>query len=453
MTGEKPLSFLLLGPLEVRVDGRPAVPGGLRQRALLALLLLRPNEVVARDRLIDQLWGGRPPERAANALAALVARLRRVLPAGVLATKSGGYTAQVEFDDIDLFRFERFRQEGNAALAGDPALAATLFRSALALWRGPPLDEFRYEPFAESAILRLEELRLSALEGRIEADAALGRSAELVSELQSLALEHPLRERFRAQLMEALYASGRQAEALEVYRQTQRLLSHELGLDPSPALQKLHQAILRQDETMRLAGQAVIEPPAPPRRVSRTKSERKIVTVVCLDLVGFMARAEKLDPEELEAFLAQFRTAVLEQFGRHGGRAEQFAGDAVMAVFGAPAAHKDDPERAVRAALAIRDWAADQDELAVRGGVMTGEALVRLDARPERGEDMVTGLVKGTAVRLQRAARHRSVLVGEPTFRATDQVVVYRPHEPLPPAGEGQPIEVWEAVDARARRA
>jgi DNA-binding SARP family transcriptional activator len=418
----------------------------MRQRALLALLLLRPNEVVPRDRLVDELWSGHPPERAANALAALVARLRRVLPDGVVATKANGYVADVDLDDVDLFRFERLRQEGEVSMSNDPERASRLFRSALALWRGSALEDFRYEPFAESAILRLEELRLSALESRIEADAALGRQGELVGELQSLVLEHPLRERFRAQLMQALYGSGRQAEALEVYRQTQRLLRDELGLDPSPVLQDLHQAILRHGETP----SALIAPSVAWRRASRADSERKVVTVVHLDLVRFIARAERLDVHALEAFLAPFRAGIREQIERFGGCAYQYAGDSVLAVFGAQVAHENDPERAVRAALAIRGWAADQEDLAVRAGVMTGEALVRLAARPERGEEMVVSLVSGTAARLQQAAESGSVLVGEPTFRATDAVVVYRAHAPLPPVGEGQPIDAWEAVDLRA---
>ncbi|HEX4929685.1 MAG TPA: BTAD domain-containing putative transcriptional regulator, partial [Gaiellaceae bacterium] len=161
MTSQPPPTFLLLGPLEVHIEGRPVALGGLRQRALLALLLLRPNEVVSRDRLIEELWGERAPERAANALAALVGRLRRLLPAGTVVTRAGGYEAQVEQDAIDLYRFERLRQEGDAALAADdPAAAAEQLRSGLSLWRGPPLDDFRYESFAGSAILRLEELRL-----------------------------------------------------------------------------------------------------------------------------------------------------------------------------------------------------------------------------------------------------------------------------------------------------
>ena len=165
MTGEGTLEFRLLGPIEARLENRTLPLGGVRQRGLLALLLLRANEVVSRDRLIDELWRDHAPETAANALAALVSRLRRVLPADVLLTRSGGYEASVELDAIDLFRFQRLAEEGGRALAaGDAAEAADRLRSGLALWRGPPLADFTYELFAEPVIRRLAEIRLAAVE-------------------------------------------------------------------------------------------------------------------------------------------------------------------------------------------------------------------------------------------------------------------------------------------------
>jgi DNA-binding SARP family transcriptional activator len=248
MTADPRPEFRLLGPLEARVEGRPIALGGLRQRTLLVLLLLRANESVSRDRLIDDLWGSEPPATAANALAALVARLRRLLPADLLRTTQGGYELSIEPEALDLHQFERLVEEGSSALAGaEPNRAAELLRSALALWRGPPLADFTYEAFAQPAITRLEELRLAALESRIEADLTLGRHIDLVPELQSLLLEHPLRERLRGQLMLALYGSGRQAEALETYRDGRRIFVEELGIEPGPALQELEAAILRQD--------------------------------------------------------------------------------------------------------------------------------------------------------------------------------------------------------------
>ena len=265
MTAAPPPEFRLLGPLEVLVEGRPLSLGGTRQRTLLVLLLLRANEAVSRDRLIDDLWGSEPPATVANALAALVARLRRLLPPGLLHTAAGGYELRVEPDAIDLHRFERLVEEGHRALAaGEPNRAAELLRFAQALWRGPALSDFTYETFAQPAIARLEELRVAALESRIDADLALGRHVDLVAELQSLLLEHPLREGLRVQLMLALYRSGRQAEALETYRDGRRVLVEELGIEPGPALQELEGAILRQDPA--LGGPEAAQTAAPAAR-------------------------------------------------------------------------------------------------------------------------------------------------------------------------------------------
>jgi DNA-binding SARP family transcriptional activator len=250
-TAERALDFRVLGTLEVLVDGRPIDVSGSRQRALLAVLLLRANETVSRDRLIDELWGERPPGTAANALAALVARLRKVLPPDLLLSRAGGYELRLARQALDLHRFETLAEEGSGALAaGDPARASELLMAALSLWRGPALAEFEYAPFAQAAIVRLEELRLVALERRIEADLALGRHGDLAAELQALVTEHPLRDRLRGQLMLALYRSGRQAEALEAYRAGRRIFIENLGIEPSPELQELERAILRQDASV-----------------------------------------------------------------------------------------------------------------------------------------------------------------------------------------------------------
>jgi class 3 adenylate cyclase/tetratricopeptide (TPR) repeat protein len=182
------------------------------------------------------------------------------------------------------------------------------------------------------------------------------------------------------------------------------------------------------------------------------RQERKVVTVLFADLVGFTSRAEAMDPEDVDAVLSRYHARVRHELERHGGTVEKFIGDAVMALFGAPTAHEDDPERAVRAALSVRDWAREQEELEVRIGVNTGEALVKLEARPEAGEGMAAGDVVNTAARLQAAASVNGVLVGEATYRATRRVIDYRDAEPVEAKGKAEPVAVWEAVEPRARR-
>ena len=190
---------------------------------------------------------------------------------------------------------------------------------------------------------------------------------------------------------------------------------------------------------------------------SRPREERKVVTAVFVDLVGSTARAEQLDPEDVRALLRRYHETLRRELERYGGTVEKFIGDAVVAVYGAPTAHEDDPERAVRAALAARDSIAalnDRDDtldLHVRIGVATGEALVALDARPATGESMVAGDVMNTAARIQAAAPVDGILVGGPTHRATERMIVFRPHEPVGAKGKAEPVEVWEAVEALGR--
>jgi DNA-binding SARP family transcriptional activator len=251
------MEFRILGPVEVVEHGRPLVLGGPRQRALLAVLLTRANEVVSTDRLIDDLWGAQAPNTAGNALQYHVSQLRKALaPTEAILTQEPGYLIRVGPDELDLLRFERLVEEARRAPSD---VAASLLREALRLWRGSALADVAHEPFAQAEILRLEELRLAALERRVDADLALGRYGELVGELELLVREHPLHERLRGQLMLALYGSGRQADALDLYRQTRRLLIEELGVEPSPSLQELERAILRHDPG--LTAQGIRMPP------------------------------------------------------------------------------------------------------------------------------------------------------------------------------------------------
>jgi predicted ATPase/DNA-binding SARP family transcriptional activator/class 3 adenylate cyclase len=269
------MEFRILGPLEVCADGGPKLDLAGKQKALLAVLLLHANEAVSTDRLIDALWGAEPPDTAGKALQVYVSRLRKLLePEGrsLLVTRPPGYALDLGEHELDLRRFEQLRGEAEAALNRDPANAELKLRKALALWRGPPLADFAFEPFAQSEISRLEELHLAALEEWFDAVLALGRHAEVVGELEALVAKHPLRERLRAQLMLALYRSRRQAEALDAYQAARRALVDELGIEPSPELQELEGQILRQDPSLEVAAPAppVEEKPAPGRRAAGT---------------------------------------------------------------------------------------------------------------------------------------------------------------------------------------
>ena len=245
------VEFRILGPLEVSHEGRPVRIRGAKERALLAILLLHANEPVSVDRLIDELWTDRPPMTARKSLQVRVAGLRRALRDSIVLTRGGGYAISVAGDQLDLHRFERLLCEGRELLAeGDPRAAAGALDEAISLWRGPALADFAYESFAQLEIARLEELRLAALELRIDARLALGLHAPVVAELEDLIAAHPLRERLRGQLMIALYRDGRQAEALDVYKRIRNQLDAELGIEPGPVLRRLQQSILRQESSL-----------------------------------------------------------------------------------------------------------------------------------------------------------------------------------------------------------
>jgi DNA-binding SARP family transcriptional activator len=246
------VEFRILGPLEVEGAAGPIDLTGSKQRALLVILLLNANEVVHAGRLVELLWSDGPPADAGKALQIHVSRLRRALaPDEVVQTRPGGYLVAAESGSFDLPRFEALAARGRALLAaGDPTRARDTLAEALALWRGAPLTEFAAEPFARAEMGRLEELHASVVEDRVEADLALGVHTALVPELEMLVARHPLRERLRGQLMLALYRSGRQAEALQAYRDARDALVEDLGIDPSRRLQELEQAILRQDPSL-----------------------------------------------------------------------------------------------------------------------------------------------------------------------------------------------------------
>jgi DNA-binding SARP family transcriptional activator len=240
-------SFRLLGSLEVEQGAKAVEIGGQKQRAVLAILALNAGRVVSTDRLVDLLWGEQPPKTAVTSLQNFISQLRKALGAGLVVTKSPGYLLNVTADEVDVNQFERLLGEARSL---EPESRGRKLREALDLWRGDPLADFSFEPFAESEIARLEELHAAALEDRIEADLEGGASAELVGEIEGLVKRNPLRERLRGQLMLALYRCGRQAEALRAYQEARRALVDELGIEPSPALQQLHASILRQESAL-----------------------------------------------------------------------------------------------------------------------------------------------------------------------------------------------------------
>jgi DNA-binding SARP family transcriptional activator len=248
------VQIAMLGPLEVRADsGEPVEIGGARLRTLLILLALEPGRVLTIRRIVEALWEDDSPRHAANAVQALVSRLRRAMPDIVIESTSVGYRLNVSPEAVDVPSFERLAAAGRAELAGDPARAAATLRAALALWRGPALADVAGAAFAQAPVARLTEQRLAAVEDRIEADLRTGARPP-VEELEELVIQHPVRERLAGQLMRALATAGRPADALNAYERVRRTLAEQLGVDPSPELAALHLAILRAEGSARTAG-------------------------------------------------------------------------------------------------------------------------------------------------------------------------------------------------------
>jgi DNA-binding SARP family transcriptional activator len=448
--------FRLLGPVEVVVDGQALALGGVKQRALLALFVLHANEVVSRDYLIDALWGERSPARAEHSIVVYVSRLRKALQAlgaeqaPMLGTEAGGYVLRIEPEQIDVQRFERALERGGRALAeGSASVAADILRSACAEWRGEPLSDLVAAPFVEGASWRLAELRLAALESRIDADLALGRHAELVGELESLVRENPLNERLSAQLMLALYRSGRQARALEVYRTTRRFLVDELGIEPAEDLQRLERAILRHAPELEapVAGSGVSAPVSslggPP--VRQTRRQRKTISVL-VARVSPVAEESCADPEALGLAVARYLGAMKAAIERHGGQVERSGDEATLGIFGVPMVHEDDALRAVRAAAEIRDVVGSLTEavapehravLEVRLGVDTGRVLTGTQESP------IMGQVVSVAAELGRVAQPGEILLGAETVRLLGPAVVAEPHLPVAVRGQVAPVEAF----------
>jgi DNA-binding SARP family transcriptional activator len=291
------MEFRLLGAFEVWDNGQPVEIAGAKRRALLALLVLRANEVVRSELLVDALWGEHPPRNATSALHTHVSRLRKTLGADTIARREWGYVLRAAPAEIDLRRFEGLLAEAEQLAAKE---RAHKLAEALALWRGPPLADLVNEPALERDIVRLDELRLTTLERRIDADLEAGQNNNLVGELETLIAEQPLREHLRWLLILSLYRAGRQAEALEVYRETRRVLTEELGLEPSPALKELEQAILRQDPSLDAsAAPTHTEPLAvAPEPKRRRVPPVAILALLALGLAGAATAIALVRPEK-----------------------------------------------------------------------------------------------------------------------------------------------------------
>jgi DNA-binding SARP family transcriptional activator/predicted ATPase len=453
----------VLGPFHLDDGGRQITIGGVRQRAVLADLLLHANEVVPSEQLLVDLWGEDSPPSAANALQAAIHRLRRTLPPGRLITSGPGYLLRLFPAELDAAQFEQLIFEGRDALAAGAATeAAQLLDQAMLLWRGPPLADFRYEPFAQAEIARLEELQLACLEERNDARLALGSASALTAELGRMVAGHPTRERLRGQLMLALYRSGRQTEALEAYREFRSVLAEELGLEPSSALRKLEEAILRHDPVL-----------APGPVTSGAPLARRPVTVLCVALQVAPGSAAALDPEAhgvVHEHVVSALTAVLE---RHGGELAASDGEHLMGLFGVTTLHEDDALRAARASLEAREALTGEAavprhygaHLVYRFGLATGEALV---GGP--GPLGFAGDVGARAVTLAEAAGQGQILIGpqvrqlaagaiEVEEAGPDRFLLRSAHAALRPlaprldvplVGRGEEMRRLEAAYARA---
>ena len=273
------MDFRILGPLQALDDGRVVTPRGDKQRALLALLLLHPNEPLSTDRLIDMLWGGRPPTTPEKTVQVHVSRLRRTLAAGsgngsngLIVTRDHGYELRLEPNDLDAHRFEVLVTEARQELAeGHPERAASTLERALSLWRGHPLGDLAYAPFAEREVARLDDLRVAAQEAQIEAMLELGQHDRVVAELEALIREHPYRERLHAQLMLALYRCDRQADALQAYHDARHMLVDQLGIEPGERLRELQRDPRAGSGSGGSGGQRPRRAAAGPRREHRAR--------------------------------------------------------------------------------------------------------------------------------------------------------------------------------------
>jgi DNA-binding SARP family transcriptional activator/class 3 adenylate cyclase/tetratricopeptide (TPR) repeat protein len=464
MGARGPTRIVLCGPLAVELAGRRVEDGlpGRQGRLVLAYLATRRERPVSRDELIDALWPADPPADPDEALSALLSKVRRALGKGVLEGRRDLTLVLPAGSSIDLEDALQAAERAEAALAlsdwrsaWDEAKAAREVASGGFL---PGHDA----PWVEDRRREVDELRLRTLECAAAAGAALGGPELAAGEraARELIEAAPFRESGYRFLMATLAARGNVAEALQVYEDLRVLLRDELGTSPGAAVKALHERLLTEGEGGP-GGAPLVDPlgAQPPRRDlaeadEHPREERKLVTVLFADLGAGRGR---LDPEQLRPVLAPHHARVLSELQRFGGTVDRFVGGAVLAVFGAPVAHEDDPERAVRAALRVMELArelaqgAPELEPVARAGVATGEALVSLGAEPAAGQALAQGYVVEAALGLQRAAHPGAVVVDEATARATRDAIEYQESEPVLLDGEPNPSLVWTARRVRDR--
>jgi predicted ATPase/DNA-binding SARP family transcriptional activator len=425
------LAFKLLGDVAVLADGHPLDLGGARQRSVLALLVLQRNRTISTEQLADRLWPEEQPVSAIKTIQAYVSRLRRAFgrDARRLTSSATGYRLTIADDELDVARFERGLRLSREALAhGSPGTALDTLESVLALWSGDALADLANEPFARREVGRLEELRLQAIEERAELRIGAGEGRETIVELRHLLGDRPDRERLWRLLMLALYADGRQREALEAYQDARRYLADELGLDPGKELQELEHAILTQEIAGPLVGSPEVVASAHRATAfhgasdettggtaSLTRRTRRVVTVLCAD-VARSPGEDDLDPEILELLERRAQDGVRSADERHGGTIEQAAHDRVIAVFGLVVAREDDALRAVRAAIELTTEEASTEVPGpvYRLGVATGVVLAGLG---EPHGPMLTGPPLQLAEDLAARAAPMEVLLAADTER------------------------------------
>jgi DNA-binding SARP family transcriptional activator len=420
---EQRLVFRLLGPLEVERDGTPVVIAAARERALLALLLLRRGEVVPAEQLAEELWAGRPPAGSRNTLQGYVAGLRRALGREAIETTSSGYRLRPSEWTIDIDAFETAARLASGELAEQRYIdAAQTYAEALALWRGAPLTDVRYERFAQAEAARLDELRLVCEEGRLEAELGVGRAADLIPDLERLARAEPLRERRHRQLMLALYRAGRQADALAVYHDFRGALVDELGLDPTPQLQQLERQILAHAPEL----DAV---PASPRALPEGT-----VTLVFTDVEGSTHLLQRLGAAAYSDVLERHRALLRQAFLARGGREVDSEGDGTFTAFTRAGAAVE-AAGAAQAALSAEPWP-DGAAVRVRIGVHTGEPLV--------AGSRYVGLDVHRAARIMSAAHGGQVLVSQTTHDLLDGQTALRDLGPYRLRDLLEPVRLYQ---------